>query len=46
MVVACLALKDVHVLLAVAGGAVAYGLTLALLGGLKRSDIAAVLGRA
>ncbi|HEY2156379.1 MAG TPA: oligosaccharide flippase family protein, partial [Isosphaeraceae bacterium] len=46
MVAVCLALKDVHVLLAVACGAVAYLASLAALGGLKRSDIAAVLGRA
>ncbi len=45
MVTVCLALKDVHVLLAVAFGAVAYLLSLTVLGGLKRSDIAAVLGR-
>ena len=45
MVAVCLALKDMHVLLAVACGAVAYLASLAALGGLRRSDIAAVLGR-
>jgi O-antigen/teichoic acid export membrane protein len=46
MVAVCLALKDVHVLLAVACGAAAYVASLTALGGLRRSDIAAVLGRA
>jgi O-antigen/teichoic acid export membrane protein len=46
MVAACLALKDVHVLLAVAGGAVAYGVSLAALGGLDRAEITALLRRA
>lgn len=45
MVAACLALKDTHVLFAVAGGAVAYLASLAALGGLKGSDVSAVLGR-
>lgn len=46
MVAVCLGLKDVHVLLAVACGAVAYLASLAALGGLRKSDLAAVLGRA
>jgi hypothetical protein len=45
MVPVCLALQGVHVLLAVAGGAVAYFTTLALLGGLRRDDLRTVLGR-
>jgi O-antigen/teichoic acid export membrane protein len=46
MVVVCLALAPVHVLLAVACGGLAYVAALAALGGLKRADVAAVLGRA
>ncbi len=45
MAAACLALRDVHVLLAILAGAVAYVASLALLGGLRRADVAAVLGR-
>jgi O-antigen/teichoic acid export membrane protein len=45
MVAVCLALKDVHVLLAVGGGALAYAASLAALGGLRKEDVAAVLGR-
>jgi O-antigen/teichoic acid export membrane protein len=43
MVAVCLALKDIHVLLAVVGGAVAYTASLAALGGLRRQDVSAVL---
>ncbi len=46
MVAVCLALKDVHVLLAVVCGGLAYLTSLAAFGGLRRSDVAAVLGRA
>jgi O-antigen/teichoic acid export membrane protein len=46
MVAVCLALVDVHVLLAVACGALAYAVSLAALGGLRRSDLAALIRRA
>jgi O-antigen/teichoic acid export membrane protein len=45
MVLACLALKRVHVLAAVLGGAVAYIAALVALGGVKREDLAVMLGR-
>jgi O-antigen/teichoic acid export membrane protein len=45
MVAVCLALKDVHVMLAVGCGAVAYLASLAALGGMRRTEIAAILGR-
>ncbi len=45
MVPACLFLLRWHVLLAVAGGAVAYVLALAAFGGLGRTELRAVLGR-
>jgi O-antigen/teichoic acid export membrane protein len=45
MIPACLALRHTHVLIAVLGGALAYLLALAALGGLRRQDIEALLGR-
>ena len=45
MVPACLVLLRWHVLAAVVGGAVAYVIALAALGGLKRSDLAVLLSR-
>ncbi len=45
MVPTCLVLVHVHVLLAVAGGALAYLLSLAALGGLHRDDLRVLLGR-
>ncbi len=45
MVVVCLLLKDVHVILAVGAGAGAYSASLISMGGLKRSDIKAVMGQ-
>jgi len=45
MVPACLILIRWHVLLAVAGGALAYLLALGSIGGLRRSDLRAVFGR-
>lgn len=46
MVPACLALRHTHVLVAVVGGAAVYLLALAALGGLRRRDIEALLGKA
>lgn len=45
MVPACLALKDLHVLAAIVGGATVYLVALAALGGLKREDVRTILGR-
>jgi O-antigen/teichoic acid export membrane protein len=45
MVPVCLVLLQWHVLAAVAGGAVAYVIALAALGGLRRSDLAILLSR-
>ena len=44
MVPVCSALISVHLLAAVGGGAVAYGLTLLAIGGLRRADLLALLG--
>ncbi len=44
MAAICLALRGAPVPWAVAGGALAYGTTLTLLGGLRRSDLMSVLG--
>ena len=45
MVPACLLLARVHVLLAIAGGALTYGLTLFALGGLRFAEVRATLCR-
>ena len=45
MAFACLMLVRFHVLIAVAGGAVAYALALAALGGLKTSELRGLLAR-
>jgi O-antigen/teichoic acid export membrane protein len=45
MVPVCLALQGRHVLLAVAGGAAVYLVTLAALGGLRSEDLRTILGR-
>ncbi len=45
MVPACLALKDLHVVVAIVGGAAIYLIALAALGGLKREDVRTILGR-
>ena len=45
MVPACLILLRWHVLAAVVGGALAYGIALAALGGFRRSHLAILLNR-
>ncbi|CAN5885120.1 flippase [soil metagenome] len=45
MVPVCLALLPVHVLVAVAGGALTYFLVLALIGGLRKDDLRVLLRR-
>lgn len=45
MVAVSFVFKDIHVLLAVGCGAVAYVASLAAMGGLRRSEVAAVFGR-
>lgn len=46
MIPVCRLLLPFHLLAAVGGGALAYGLALAAIGGLKRADIRAILGTA
>lgn len=46
MIPACLALLPVHLLAAVAAGAITYAAALALIGGLKRADFRAIFGPA
>jgi len=45
MIPVCLYLQRWHVLIAVAGGAAVYGAALVALGGLRRDDLRALLGR-
>ena len=44
MIPVCTTLAPVHLLAAIAGGALAYGITLAAIGGLRRDDLAVCLG--
>jgi O-antigen/teichoic acid export membrane protein len=45
MIPVCLLLRPIHVLVAVLGGALAYLAALLMLGGVKREDLATILGR-